>query len=79
LAKVVTLRLDDDIYNTFKTMAEQENRPLSNFIETAAMRYIKEIEFIDEFEMKEIDSNTPLKESIKRGIADYKDRKGRFI
>ena len=79
MAKVVTLRLDDEIYNTFKTMAEQENRPLSNFIETAAMRYIKEIEFVDEFEMKEIDSNIQLNDSIKRGVADYKDRKGRFI
>ncbi len=79
MAKVVTLRLDDDVYNTFKTMAEQENRPLSNFIETAAMRYINEIEFVDEFEMNEIDSNTSLKDSIKRGVADYKDRKGRFI
>ena len=79
MAKVVTLRLDDKVYNTFKTIADQENRPLSNFIETAAMRYINEIEFVDEFEMAEINSNTGLKDSMKRGIKDYKKRSGRFI
>jgi predicted transcriptional regulator len=79
MAKVVTLRLDDDVYNTFKTIADQENRPLSNFIETAAMRYINEIEFVDEFEMAEINSNTALKDSMKRGLKDYKKRSGRLI
>lgn len=79
MAKVVTLRLDDEVYNTFKTIADQENRPLSNFIETAALRYINEIEFVDEFEMAEINSNTALKESIKKGIKDYKNLNGRVI
>ena len=79
MAKVVTLRLDDEVYNTFKTMADQENRPLSNFIETAALKYINEIEFVDEFEMAEINSNTVLKDSMNKGIEDYKNLSGRFI
>jgi len=79
MAKVVTLRLDDEVYNTFKTIADQENRPISNLIETAALRYFKEIEFVDEFEMAEINSNTALKGSMNRGIKDYKNRSGRFI
>jgi predicted transcriptional regulator len=79
MAKVVTLRLDDEVYNTFKTIADQENRPLSNFIETAALKYINEIEFVDEFEMAEINSNTVLKDSMNRGIEDYKNRSGRLI
>jgi hypothetical protein len=74
-----TLRLDDEVYHTFKTLADQENRPLSNFIETAALRYINEIEFADEFEIAEINSNTPLKDSINKGIEDYKNLNGRFI
>ena len=78
MAKVVTLRLDDEVYNTFKTLAAQENRPLSNFIETAALRYIKEIEFVDEFEMAEINSNTTLKDSMDKGVEDYKNGRGRF-
>ncbi|MCX5813690.1 MAG: CopG family transcriptional regulator [Proteobacteria bacterium] len=79
MAKVVTLRLNDEVYNTFKTIAEQENRPLSNFIETAALRYINEIEFVDEFEMAEINSNTTLKDSMNRGIDDYKNHKGQLL
>jgi len=79
MAKVVTLRLNDEVYNTFKTMAEQENRPLSNFIETAALRYINEIKFVDEFEMAEINSNTTLKDSMNRGIEDYRNHEGRLL
>jgi predicted transcriptional regulator len=79
MAKVVTLRLDDEVYNTFKTLADQENRPLSNFIETAALQYINEIEFVDEFKMAEINSNTVLKDSMIKGIEGYKNLKGRFI
>jgi predicted transcriptional regulator len=79
MAKVVTLRLDDEVYKAFKTMAAQENRPLSNFIETAALRYINEIEYVDEFEMAEINSNAALHDSIKSGIEDYKNHRGRFV
>ena len=79
MAKVVTLRLDDGIYKIFRTIAEQENRPISNFIETAALRYINEIEFVDEFEMAEINSNSSLKNLMKRGIEDYKNHRGRHI
>jgi predicted transcriptional regulator len=79
MAKVVTLRLDDGVYKIFKTIADQENRPLSNFIETAALRYIDEIESVDEFEMAEINSNSSLKNSMKRGIEDYKNHRGRHI
>lgn len=78
MAKCVTLRIDEEVYNIFKTIAEQENRPLSNFIETATLRYIKELEFVDEFEMAEINANTVLKDSMKRGIEDYKKNSGQF-
>ena len=79
MAKVVTLRLDERVYKTIKTMADQENRPLSNFIETATLRYINEIEFVDEFEMAEIHSNAALNDSMNKGIEDYKNRRGQFV
>jgi predicted transcriptional regulator len=79
MSKTVTLRLDDDVYNAFKIMAEQENRPLSNFIETATIRYMKEIEFVDEFEMKEINANITLKKSMEEGWNDYLNGRGEFI
>ncbi len=79
MAKAVTFRLDDETYRIFKTIADQENRPISNFIETAAMRYSNEMEFVHEFEMAEINSNAALKTSIKPGIKDYKKRSNRLI
>ena len=63
MPKTVTLRLKDDIYELFNKLAGQENRPLSNFIETAVLRFIQETEFADEFEMNEIKSNKPLNQS----------------
>jgi predicted transcriptional regulator len=79
MSKTVTLRLDDEIYRTIKTLAEQENRNLSNFIETATLRYISEIEFVDEFEQREIESNDDLKKAITKGVADYKAGRGEFV
>ena len=35
MCKTVTLRLDDEVYGRFRGLAARDNRPLSNFIETA--------------------------------------------
>ncbi len=78
MSKTVTLRLKDSTYQRLRTLAEQENRSLSNFIETATLRYMEQEEYVDEFEMREISENHPLKESIDRGLADAGNRRGRF-
>jgi len=46
MSKVVTLRIDEKKYRIFRILASQENRPLSNFIETATMRYIEEHQLV---------------------------------
>jgi predicted transcriptional regulator len=79
MAKTITIRLDDRIYSLFRKLAEEENRTLSNFIETAALRSIQESESVNEFEMAEIRSNRTLNQSLKRGLADAKNKRGRFI
>ena len=48
ISKTVTLRLNDKIYNLFRNLAESENRPLSNFIETSVLRFIENSQFIYE-------------------------------
>ena len=78
MSKTVTLRLDDKVYKRFRGLAEHDNRPLSNFIETAALRFIQEHEYADEFEMAEIRDNSPLNRSIKSGLRDAKAKRGRF-
>lgn len=79
MSKTVTLRLNDDTYAKFRAFAESDNRSLSNFIETSALRYISESEYIDEFEMAEIDHNKELQASFKRAFDDAKNRKGSMV
>jgi predicted DNA-binding protein len=79
MAKTVTLRLSDENYKIYKKLAERDNRPISNFIETAAKRYIELNKFVDDFEMEEIRNNVELNESLKRGLIDMKNKKGRLV
>ena len=79
MSKTVTLRLNENIYKLFRAMAESDNRTLSNFIETSALRYIEEHEYVDDFEMNEIRSNQQLNRSLKRALKDMKAKKGKFV
>jgi predicted transcriptional regulator len=79
MSKTVTLRLSDHTYERFRTLAQRENRPLSNFIETAASRYVEAEQFVDEFEMAEIQANSELNRSLKSGIKDAQAGRGRFV
>jgi len=79
MSKTVTLRLDEGVYKRFRRLAERDNRPLSNFIETAVLRYLESEQFVDEFEMEEIRNNRSLNQSLKRGISDAREKRGRFV
>ena len=79
MSKTFTLRMDEKVYQRFRGLAQHDNRPLSNFIETAALRFVEEHEYVDEFEMAEIRNNASLNNSIKRGVRDAKARRGRFV
>ena len=78
MSRTVTLRLDDGVYQKFKGLAIHDNRPLSNFIQTAALRFVEEHEVVDEFEMAEIRDNLNLNRSIKKGLRDAKAMRGQF-
>jgi predicted transcriptional regulator len=79
MSKTVTLRLDDVVYNRMRMHAVRDNRPLSNLIETAALRYLETVEYADEFEEGEIRTNEPLQRSLRKGLADAKARRGQFV
>ena len=79
MSKTVTLRLSEDTYTKFRACAESDNRSLSNFIETSALRYIAEHEYVDEFEMAEINGNSELQASLKRAMQDVRSKKGRIV
>ena len=79
MSRTVTLRLDDGVYQKFKGLAIRDNRPLSNFIQTAALRFVEEHEGVDEFEMAEIRDNLNLNRSIQNGLRDAKAMRGQFV
>jgi len=79
MPKTVTIRLDDISYDIIKQHAQADNRPLSNYIETATLKYIEEIDYVDEFEMENILSDENLIKSLKEGSTDAANKRGRFI
>jgi predicted transcriptional regulator len=79
MPKTVTLRLKDDVYETFLEVAKAENRPLANLIETAALAKIYEQKFADDAELAEIVENQELMERIRAGSRDAKSRRGQFV
>lgn len=79
MPKTVTLRIDDALMQKLKQYAEIENRTISNFIETATLRYIEQNELVDEFEMAEILANRDLLQRLKQGSNDAQKKKGRFV
>ena len=79
MSKTIKLRLSEENYEVYRKLADRENRPISNFIETAVKKFIEHNMYVDEFEMDEIRNNNELNKSLKRGIANMKSKKGRLV
>lgn len=79
MSRSVTIRLDDDAYIKFHEIAVEENRSVSNLIETLAVKKLEEELFTDTFETSEILSNKPLLARLKKGHQDAAHKKGRLI
>lgn len=79
MAKTLTLRLDEETYQTFVRAAEAERRSLANLVETAALRGILENSFVDDAEMAEIASRPELVKRLQTGSRHARKRRGRFI
>ncbi len=79
MSKTVTLRLNDNLYKMFLTLAKEQNRTMSNFIETSVLRFIEQNQFVDDYEMEEIINNDELNKSLKRAYKDVSAKRGSFI
>lgn len=79
MAKTLTMRLDEDAYETFQRAAKAERRSISNLIQVAALRHLREANFADDAEMAEILSRQELLKRLKAGSRDARKRKGRFV
>jgi predicted transcriptional regulator len=79
MPKTLTMRLDDETYQTFVRAAQAERRSLANLVESAALQHILESSFVDDAEMAEIASRPELVKRLQAGSRDARKRKGRFI
>ncbi len=73
MAKTITVRVDESIYDLFKKAADGDKRTISNFMEYATINYIFTDSIVDDNEMKEILQN---EKDLKKGISDVE--KGRY-
>ena len=77
--KTITLRLNEEIYKKFLIAAESDNRPISNLIETLALKKLQEDMFVEDYEMDEILGNKKLIKKLKRGSEDARVKRGRLV
>ena len=73
------MRLAKGAYEELREAAAAERRPLSNFIATAALAQIREMQFTDDTEMAEILSDDALVCRLKTGSQQALQRKGEFV
>jgi predicted transcriptional regulator len=69
MAKTITVRLEDNIYEMFKKAADGEKRTISNYIEYATLNYTVSETVVDDVEMAEI---IAFEKDIKKGMSDIK-------
>jgi hypothetical protein len=76
MAKTITLRIDDNIYNTLKRAADGDRRTISNFVEFATVTYILSNNVVADDEMNEI---LFYEKDLKKGLNDIKNGRNKII
>ena len=79
MTKTVTLRLGEDVYDELREAATAERRPLSNLIETAALAWVREGQFVDDAEMAETLDNDGLLRRLRAGSRQARKRQGTIV
>ena len=69
--KTLTMRVDDNTYDTIKAAADGQRRNISNFLEFATMQYLSSSQYVDNVEMQEILSDKDLVKNLKSGLEDF--------
>ena len=79
MSKTVTVRLDEDIYQTIKSAAQAEKRTISNLIEFATVSYLESSSFVSDEEMQEILENKNLIRNLQDSLKDIEEGKYRIV
>ena len=67
MSKTITLRLSDEEYEQIAVSAEDEHRPISNFITHIVIKNLRDSYYADPIEMAQIRSDEKLLKKLKRG------------
>jgi len=76
MAKTITVRLEDNVYEIFKKAAEGQKRTISNYIEYATLNFTVSETVVDDIEMSEI---LAFEKDIKKGLADISSGRYKII
>jgi len=76
MAKTITVRLEDNVYEIFKKAAEGQKRTISNYIEYATLNFTVSDTVVDDIEMSEI---LAFEKDIKKGLADISSGRYKII
>ena len=76
MAKTITVRLEDNVYEIFKKAAEGQKRTISNYIEYATLNFTVSDTVVDDIEMNEI---LTFEKDIKKGLADISSGRYKII
>lgn len=76
VAKTITVRIDDTVYDIFKRAADGQKRTISNYLEYATLNYTMNETVVDDMEMKEI---LGFEKDIKEGLSDISAGRYRVI
>ena len=79
MSKTITIRLSEHDYEQISVAAEQERRPISNFITHSVLDSLSNMRLADSDEMREILSDPELMKRLNRGHAQAASKKGRFV
>lgn len=79
MSKTVTVRLNDDVYQTIKSAAQAEKRTISNLIEFATVSYLENSSFVSDEEMQEILENKNLIRNLQDSLKDIEEGKYRIV
>ena len=79
MSKTVTVRLNDDVYQTIKSAAKAEKRTISNLIEFATVSYLENSSFVSDEEMQEILENKNLIRNLQDSLKDIEEGNYRIV
>ena len=77
--RTITVRLKDTEYQKIALASKHEHRPISNLMTFMTLKQIEESGLVDAIEMSQIREDPVLMKRLKRGHAEAKKLKGKFV